>query len=343
MIEVSNLSKIYPNQKGIAGISFKVSKGEILGLLGPNGAGKTTTMRLITGYLYPGEGTVKVGGYDILDNPLEVKRQIGYLPENPPLYPEMSVTGFLEFAASLKGVKKTDIPAEIDRVAELAGLSDVRRQLIGSLSKGYKQRVGLAQALLNSPPVLVLDEPTVGLDPKQIIEIRNLIKSLAGYHTIILSSHILPEVNAVCGRVIIIDKGRLVAMDTPEGLSRQLSSRQRVEIEARGARDDIGRVLSALENQMSWSYLEPRQDLSGQEIHRYAIQGVDEGDIREVLFKAFTASGLPLLEIRSVNLSLEEIFLHLTMAETAEEAAGETDEANPEHNPAGNTKGGMKQ
>ena len=321
LIEVSNLSKIYSNQKGIRDINFNVAKGEILGLLGPNGAGKTTTMRIITGYLYPTSGTVKVGGYDIFEEPLEVKKQIGYLPENPPLYPEMTVQGYLKFVANLRRVKKTNIKKEVSRVAELTGLGGVMNQLIGSLSKGFKQRVGLAQALLNSPPVLILDEPTIGLDPKQIIEIRNLIKSLAKEHTVILSSHILPEVNMICGRVVIIDQGRLVAVDTPDGLAQQLNKGQRIMIEAKGAFADIEKLLNSVSGVQNWSYTGPKKQ-NEQETHQFQVIGSSGEDIREKLFNVFAKAKLPLLEMRSVSLSLEEIFLHLTTEENSEESNG---------------------
>lgn len=319
MIEVANLAKIYPNQRGLKGISFSVSQGEILGLLGPNGAGKTTTMRLMTGFLYPTSGTVTIGEYNIFDHPEAIKKQIGYLPENPPLYSEMSVTGYLEFVARLKGVKPIELETEVNRVVELTGLDGVTQQLIGSLSKGYKQRVGLAQALLNSPPVLILDEPTAGLDPKQIIEIRNLIKNLAKEHTVILSSHILPEVNMICGRVVIIDQGHLVAIDTPEGLASQMASGQRIEIEAKGTETEIEKLLKSVKELKSWSYLGPQKSHSGGEPnHRFQLNSQDKGDLRETLFKTFAGSSVPLLEMHSVNLSLEEIFLHLTTTENPE-------------------------
>lgn len=323
MIEVSKLAKIYPNQRGIKGISFNVAQGEIVGLLGPNGAGKTTTMRVMTGYLYPTSGTVKVGDYDIYDDPREVRRQIGYLPENPPLYPEMSVAGYLRFAARLKGVKKANVSREVNRVVELTGLEEVKQQLIGSLSKGYKQRVGLAQALLNSPPVLVLDEPTSGLDPKQIIEIRNLIKNLAKEHTILLSSHILPEVNMICGRVAIIDQGRLVAVDTPEGLAQKLTSGQKVEIEAKGEPAGLEKILQSVKGVQNISYLGPRKDRAGIVSHSFEVESQQEGDIREQIFSSFAGSKVPLLELHSINLSLEDIFLELTTTESVDSSLGQ--------------------
>lgn len=311
MIEVSNLTKIYPNQRGVKNINFSVAKGELLGLLGPNGAGKTTIMRMITGYLYPTHGTVKVGGCDIFEDPLGVKRQVGYLPENPPIYHDMSVIGYLKFTARLKGVQKGSVNAETDRVIGLTGLGSVRQQLIGSLSKGYKQRVGFAQALLNSPPVLILDEPTVGLDPKQIIEIRNLIKDLAHEHTVVLSSHILPEVNLICNKVVIIAQGQLVAIDTPAGLAQQLNNGQRLEIEAKGLQPDIEKILKSINEIKEWSFLE-----TGQEANcRFLIQGLSNGNLQERLFKAFATADIPLLELKTSNISLEEIFLQLTTDE----------------------------
>lgn len=314
MIEVSDLTKIYPNQRGVKKINFSVAKGELLGLLGPNGAGKTTIMRMITGYLYPTQGTIKVGGYDIFEDPLEVRKQIGYLPETPPIYPDMTVIGYLKFAARLKGVGKGAINAEIGRVIELGGLGSVRQQLIGSLSKGYKQRVGLAQALLNSPPVLILDEPTVGLDPKQIIEIRNLIGNLAQEHTVILSSHILPEVNLICNKLVIIAKGQLVAIDTPDGLARQLKENQKVEITVKGTRLEIEPLLEGIKEIQEWSFLETVQNTNC----RFLIQSQIEGNLQETLFKMFAKADLPLLEMRAVNLSLEEIFLQLTTEENTQ-------------------------
>jgi ABC-2 type transport system ATP-binding protein len=321
VIEVTNLTKVYPNQKGVRDISFNVAKGEIMGLLGPNGAGKTTTMRLITGYLSPDSGSIKVGDYDIADDPVEVRRQIGYMPENPPVYPEMTVAGYLRFAASLKGVKKSGLAEEIDRVVQLTSLDGVLWQLIGSLSRGYKQRVGLAQALLNSPPVLIFDEPTIGLDPKQIIEMRNLIKQLAQDHTVILSSHILPEVNMICNKVAIIAQGRLVAVDTPEGLSRQLNSGQKIELEAKASKETIEKILGSLKVLSDVSYTGPGKN-PAQESHRFTVQSEGEGDFREDIMQAFASAKVLILEMHTLNLSLEEIFLQLTTNESEEVATG---------------------
>ncbi|HEX3043284.1 MAG TPA: ABC transporter ATP-binding protein [Bacillota bacterium] len=335
MIEITNLTKIYPNQKGVRNINFSVGKGEIVGLLGPNGAGKTTIMRMITGYLYPTDGTIKVGDADIFEDPLGVRRQIGYLPENPPVYPEMSVDGYLKHVARLKKVAKANLNAEVSRVMELTQIGDVRRQLIGSLSKGYKQRVGLAQALLNSPPVLILDEPSVGLDPKQIIEIRNLIKSLAQEYTVILSSHIIPEVNMICGRVVIISHGNLVAVDTPEGLAQQLAGGQRVEFEAKGAQAEVEKLLKSMTGVEKWSHLGAHTTGSGDATSRFQIESQAKTDIREALFKTFAGSKIPLLEMRSVNLSLEEIFLQLTTTDSDEAGANTEVAAEAETEKAG--------
>src|SRR6266446_5274561 len=229
----------------IDGVSFQVEKGEILGFLGPNGAGKTTTMRIVVGFMPASDGTVRVDGFDVFENPLEVRRRIGYLPENPPLYLEMTVTGYLRFVAKIKGVLKDKIDAEIKRVMERVNITDVQDRIIAKLSKGYKQRVGLAQALLNDPPVMILDETTIGLDPKQIHEVRELLKELAGNHTVVLSTHILPEVEQTCHRVIIIDKGRIVAVDTPQNLRLQLQGAERVFMEIQGPASEVMAKLRA--------------------------------------------------------------------------------------------------
>src|SRR5436853_4806543 len=227
-------------------MSFNVEKGEILGFLGPNGAGKTTTMRIITGFMPASDGSVRVDGFDVFDNPLEVRRRIGYLPENPPLYPEMNVAGYLRFVAKIKGVPKDKLDTEVQRVMDRVNITDVKERIIAKLSKGYKQRVGLAQALLNDPPILILDEPTIGLDPKQIHEVRELIKGLAGNHTVVLSTHILPEVEQTCHRVIIIDHGKIVAVDTPQNLRFQLQGAERIFIEVQGPPSEITSKLKAI-------------------------------------------------------------------------------------------------
>ncbi|MHB1416099.1 MAG: ABC transporter ATP-binding protein, partial [Chloroflexota bacterium] len=231
MIEVRNLTKYYGPHPAIDGVTFEAKPGEVLGLLGPNAAGKTTTMRILTGFLPATSGTAKVAGFDVADNPLEAKRQIGYLPENVPLYTEMTVRDYLSFVADLKGVPRRSKRVRIEETMEVARITDVANTIIGKLSKGYRQRVGIAQALVHRPSVVILDEPTVGLDPKQIIETRQLIKSLGGDHTVILSSHILPEVSMTCNRVVIINQGKVAAVDTPDNLTRRLQSSARIRVE----------------------------------------------------------------------------------------------------------------
>src|SRR6266849_4512929 len=239
MIEVHNLTKRYGPTVAVSSVSFEVQKGEILGFLGPNGAGKTTTMRVITGYLPPSEGSVRVASYDIVEEPLEAKRRTGYLPENPPVYPDMTVAEYLAFVARIKGVARGDVRKRSDEVSEKCAITDVQKRQIGKLSKGYRQRVGLAQALIHNPEVLVLDEPTAGLDPKQIIETRELIKALAGQHTIVLSTHILPEVSKTCERVVVINAGKVVAEGTPDELTRRLQGYETVLVTAEGPEGDI--------------------------------------------------------------------------------------------------------
>ena len=239
MIEVEHVSKVYNGRKAVDDVSFKVEKGEILGFLGPNGAGKTTTMRILTCYMPSTEGTARVAGYDVFEESIEVRKRIGYLPENPPLYPEMTVESYLNFVAKIKGTRSNQRKSQVDEAIGKCNLGDVRNRIIGKLSKGYKQRVGLAQALLNNPEVLILDEPTIGLDPKQIHEVRSLIKSLASTHTVILSTHILPEVSMTCNRVVIINKGKVVAMDTPEGLAHQMKGAERVSLTVDGPMEAV--------------------------------------------------------------------------------------------------------
>ncbi len=322
MIEITNLSKSFPNQKGVKDLNLQVAKGEIMGLLGPNGAGKTTSMRLITGYLYPEKGSVKIDGLDLRARPRQVRSQIGYLPETPPVYPEMTVGAYLQFVAKLKGVTKDKLKEEVNRVAELTGITNVTKQLIGSLSKGYRQRVGLAQALLKAPPVLILDEPTVGLDPKQIIEIRNLIKSLAQEHTVILSSHILPEVTMLCGRVAIIDHGRLLAVDTPERLALRYKKGQRIEIEAKGDREEVAKLLEEV-REVTYELIDENLSAWGKTT-KFALHKETQEDFREEVFTVFAKSSVPLVELKTISLSLEEIFLKLTTHENSSEVELET-------------------
>ena len=314
MITVENLTKRYAQKTAIEGMNFKVEKGEILGLLGPNGAGKTTTMRIITGYMPASDGTVKVDGFDVFENPIDVRRRIGYLPENPPLYLEMTVAGYLRFVSKIKGVAKENLDKEVARVMERVNVTDVKDRIISKLSKGYKQRVGLAQALLNDPPVLILDEPTIGLDPKQIQEVRELIKELAGNHTVVLSTHILPEVEQTCHRVIIIDKGKIVAVDTPNNLRIQAQGAERVFIEVQGPGPEVISKLKATPG-----VVEVRKVAENDGRIRYQVEGELRKDIRSDLARVVVQSGWGLTELQSATMSLEDIFIKLTTAEEEEE------------------------
>jgi len=313
LITVENLTKRYATKTAIEAVSFQVEQGEILGFLGPNGAGKTTTMRIITGYMPASEGTVKVDGFDVFDNPIDVRRRIGYLPESPPLYLEMTVTGYLRFVAKIKGVPKNKLEEETARVMERASITDVKERIISKSSKGYKQRVGIAQALLNDPPVLILDEPTIGLDPKQIHEVRQLVKDLAGEHTVVLSTHILPEVEQTCHRVIIIDRGKIVAVDTPQNLRLQLQGGERVSIEVQGPGSEILSTLKAMAGVVD---VQQVGDSDGR--HRYLVEGELRKDIRSDLARTIVQKGWGLYELQSTTMSLEDIFLKLTTAEESE-------------------------
>lgn len=311
MIEVNHLVKRYGNHLAVDHLSFKVEEGQIYGFLGPNGAGKSTTMNIMTGYLGATEGEVIINGHNILEEPEAAKKSIGYLPEIPPLYMDMTVEEYLSFAAELKRIPKAERAAQIEKTAELTKLTDMMPRLIKNLSKGYKQRVGLAQAILGFPPVIILDEPTVGLDPKQIIEIRDLIKTLSKKHTVILSSHILQEVSAVCDHVMIISHGRLVASDTPQNLEKMMRQAGSIEMEIKGSADRIlemiAKVCGAAVNIIS--------EESG--IVRCSVEVGNENvsqdaDIREKLFFAFADAKMPILTMKMSNVSLEEIFLELT-------------------------------
>jgi ABC-2 type transport system ATP-binding protein len=313
MIEVENLTKRYGRTTAVDGISFRVQKGEILGFLGPNGAGKTTTMRILTCYLPPTEGTARVAGYDVFQAPLEVKRRVGYIPETPPLYPDMDVDGFLDFCAKIKGVPSASRKAKIDEAVEKTRVGDVRRKLIGQLSKGYRQRVGLAQAILANPDVLILDEPTAGLDPKQIIETRELIKSLGGDHTIVLSTHILPEVSMTCGRVVIINKGKVVAEDTPENLTRRLRGAGALRVDVRG--EAAAAAAEAVRSVPG--VLSVRARAESREGTTLEVEAEAGRDVRAEIARAVVSRGLDLLALQQVGMSLEEIFLHLTTTDTA--------------------------
>ncbi len=323
MIEVQNLTKAFGAVHAVDDVSFTVGKGEILGFLGPNGAGKTTTMRVLTGYLPATSGTAKIAGYDVHEASLEVRRRIGYLPENPPLYPDMSVASYLDFVARIKDVPAATRAGRVDAALEMANITDKRAELIKRLSKGYKQRVGLAQALVHNPDVIILDEPTIGLDPKQIIEVRHLIKSLAGSHTIILSTHILPEVSMTCDRVVIINKGRVAAVDTPANLTAQLKGAERVRVEGRAVSRDTGagvldeEIFALLQKVPGVRSVEmPPMDARRHFVATIECQPEFE-DIRGALAAEVVGAGHELLELRSLRLSLEDIFLQLTTDEAA--------------------------
>jgi len=323
MIEVDNLTKRYGRATAVDGVSFRVEKGEILGFLGPNGAGKTTTMRILTCYLPPTEGTARVGGYDVFEQPMEVRRRVGYLPETPPLYPDMEVHDYLDFCAKIKGVAPRERPAKVGAAIERCRVGDVRTTLIGKLSKGFRQRVGLAQAILHNPDVLVLDEPTAGLDPKQIIETRELIRGLGGDHTVILSTHILPEVQLTCGRVVIINEGRVVAEDSPENLTHRLKGAGTLRVEIRGDETAVLETVRAVPGVLA-AHVRGGHDAA----LVVDVEAEAGRDVRSDLAGAVVTSGHGLLGLQQMGMSLEEIFLHLTTTdETATVGAAEAKEA----------------
>ena len=311
MIEVQHLTKRYGRTTAVDDISFRVERGEILGFLGPNGAGKTTTMRILTGYMPATEGKAIVAGFDVFDQPIEAKRRTGYLPETPPLYPDMSIAEYLGFVAKIKSVPSGERRQRIRYVMERTRIDDVADRLCGKLSKGYKQRVGLAQALIHNPDVLILDEPTAGLDPKQIIETRELIKELAGDHTIILSTHILPEVAQTCQRVVIINKGKVVAIDTPDNLTARLrgSETMYVQVDASGANPAVS--LARVPGVTRVVESDRRDGMVAYEIDSEAGR-----DVRRELARAVVNSGWGLLEMRPMRMSLEDVFLSLTTEES---------------------------
>ena len=307
MIEVKNLVKNYGKYEAVKGISFKVDTGEVVGFLGPNGAGKSTTMNIITGYISASSGEVSIDGFDILKNPKEAKKRIGYLPEIPPLYSEMTVEEYLKFAAELKRIPGKERAAQIEKAIKTAQLEDVRKRLINNLSKGYKQRVGLAQAVLGDPETIILDEPTVGLDPRQMIEMRELIRSLKKNHTVILSSHILSEVSAVCDQILIISKGELVASDTPDGLQAKLKGAGELELCVKGTAAQLKTLLSNLDGVESFTTTEAEDGTVLAQVSEKA-----DCDIREPLFYELAENRMPLLGMEKKTGSLEDIFLQLT-------------------------------
>ena len=329
MIEVSHLVKKYGSHYAVNDLTFRVEKGQIYGFLGPNGAGKSTTMNIITGYLAPTSGEVKINGYDIQQEPEEAKRCIGYLPEMPPLYADMTVREYLVFVSELKRVARKQRKNNIQDVMERTGVTEMKDRLIRNLSKGYKQRIGLAQALLGDPEIIILDEPTVGLDPKQIIEMRDLIRGLREKHTVILSSHILSEVSAVCDRILIISAGKLVASDTPEGLTRLMTGGEELTLQVKGSAGRLEEVLSGLDGISGFEVkpvpetkeqyresVDAGEQANEESARAAAVIRVEEGcDIREEMFYRLAQNRLPILELHVTAKSLEEIFLELTEEE----------------------------
>jgi len=314
MIEVENLTKRYGPTLAVSDVTFQVQKGEILGFLGPNGAGKTTTMRVITGYLPPTAGRVRVAGYDVVEEPLDAKRRTGYLPEAPPVYPDMTVTEYLDFVGRIKGISRRELSSRREEVEVKCSITDVRHRQIGKLSKGYRQRVGLAQALIHNPEVLVLDEPTAGLDPKQIIETRQLIKGLAGQHTVILSTHILPEASKTCQRVVVINAGKIVAVGTPDELTRRLQGFETILLTVEGV---AGEVTYKLQRVAGVNQVEARDTVGGRVT--YEVHAEKGQDVRADLARTVVESGWKLYELRTSGLSLEDIFLKLTTEDLSEE------------------------
>ena len=322
MIEVRHLTKRYGAHLAVDDLSFTVESGKIYGLLGPNGAGKSTTMNIITGCLAASEGEVIVNGHDIFEEPVAAKKCVGYLPEIPPVYTDMTVSEYLRFIAEAKDVPAKERKAQLEEILESTGLADVRGRLINNLSKGYRQRVGIAQALVGNPEIVILDEPTVGLDPKQIIEIRDLIRMLGQKHTVILSSHILSEVSAVCDSVMIIAHGKLVANGTPEELTRLFAGDQEIHMELKGNEDAVRGALGALENAAA-------ADIACENgVTRATLRPENGADIREAVFRACAKANLPILEMHTERASLEEIFLELTQGDGQEGAAQPPEEQN---------------
>lgn len=317
MIEVRNLSKHYGDKRAVDGISFTANDGEILGFLGPNGAGKSTTMNMLTGYISSTGGQALIDGVDILEDPIKAKKNIGYLPELPPLYMDMTVKEYLNFIYDLKKCKLPRV-SHLKDICGLVKIDHVYKRLIRNLSKGYRQRVGLAQALVGNPPVLILDEPTVGLDPKQIIEIRTLIKRLGKNHTVILSSHILSEVQAVCDKIIVINEGRIVADDTETALSDKLTGAHILTAKIEGDTEKVTKAVKAINGVRKCEKVNERDG-----VFEYRIESSEGTDIRRELFGSMAAEGWPILELRSAEMSLEDIFLKLTLGDNSQ---GEADE-----------------
>jgi len=312
LITVEHLTKHYGPVVAVNDVSFDVPKGEILGFLGPNGAGKTTTMRVLTGYIPPTGGRATVAGYDVFTQSLDARRHIGYLPETVPLYPEMTPKGYLNFMGKIRGMDGKTRRARIDDVAEKCKIVDMLNRHIGKLSKGYRQRVGLAQALLANPDVLILDEPTIGLDPRQIVETRNVIKGLAGEHTVILSTHILPEVSMTCDRVVIIDRGRVVAIDTPDNLQRRMRGAEALDVEVRGPAEAVRAALESIPRVIT-----VQERRNGADTCMFSLECEVGSDVREQVAQTVVSKGWGLRELRPGSVSLEEIFVQLVTAEAA--------------------------
>ena len=309
MIEVNNLTHYYGPRPAIQDVSFHVDKGEILGFLGPNGAGKTTTMRIITGFMPPTRGKVSLDGYDVVENSLDVRRRVGYLPETVPLYTDMTVSSYLRYMGTLRGMPPRSIKRRIGDVIDICRLGDYRKTQIGKLSKGFRQRVGIAQAIIHEPEVLILDEPTIGIDPIQVVETRRLIQELGKEQTVVLSSHILPEVSMICGRVLIINEGRIVAEDTPSNLAQRFQGVDRLEVEIGGP---VAQVLTVLRNVKGVTEVN-HQRLQEREL--YDIQLGRGQDLRDEISRAVISNGWSLLSMQVVGMSLEDIFLKLTTQE----------------------------
>ena len=320
MIEVQHITKQYGGFTAVDDVSFRVERGEILGFLGPNGAGKTTTMRILTGYMPPSEGRATVAGFDVFDQPIEAKQRTGYLPETPPLYPDMTVREYLDFVARIKGVPSRERKERVKAVMERTRVADMADRQCGKLSKGYRQRVGLAQALIHNPEVLILDEPTAGLDPKQIIDTRDLIRGLAGDHTIVLSTHILPEVAQTCQRVVIINKGRVVAVDTPDNLTARLQGAATlfVHLDAGGA--DAAAALAAIPGVSRVAPADQRGAAPPPAPDTFEVESERGVDVRRLLANTIVTRGWGLLELRPMRMSLEDVFLQVTTEEQPQEA-----------------------
>ena len=312
MIEVSGLTKYYGSKKAVEDLNFTINSGEVVGFLGPNGAGKSTTMNILTGYLSATSGSAKIDGMDILDDPIEAKRHIGYMPEQPPLYLDMTVEEYLNFAAELKGVKSSSKRKHIAEICENVSITHVKGRLIKNLSKGYKQRVGLAMALIGDPDTLILDEPTVGLDPIQIIEIRNVIKELGRHRTVVLSSHILSEVQAICERVLVINNGTIVANDTPEKLSANISGEHKLNVQVAGPQSSVMSVLRSVDGMTSVALRRDNEDGTA----NFVIESDPSVDIRKPMFFALAKAEYPILSLQPLDMSLEDIFLRLTLDES---------------------------